>query len=167
MDGKINGPQRSLEGGGARGRKGEKGNEGWKGREGRGERGGCCGKQGLLEGVVARHLGYLLHLRFGISSPQEDHGQCKASPSCTAWSQGTAVPRASIRLVPLHAKHCPCSTDEGPKSVPWGPPLQQHCWFPWKPLPVTQMEYLVPTVRRNPQSPQAFGMKTPITLFFP
>lgn len=126
MDGKINGPQRSLEGGGARGRKGEKGNEGWKGREGRGERGGCCGKQGLLEGVVARqmgwqHLGYLLHLRFGVSSPHEDHGQCKASPSCTAWSQGTAVPRVSIRLVPLHAKHSPCSIDEGPKSMPWGP----------------------------------------------
>lgn len=58
MDGKINAPQRSLEGGGARGRKGEKGNEEWKGREGRGERGGCCGKQGLLEGVLGRQVGW-------------------------------------------------------------------------------------------------------------
>lgn len=133
----------------------------------RGEKGERCGKQGLLEGVVGRQVDWQ-HLWLSPAPEVWDllptwrtTGIAKLLPA--AHHEARALPRASIRLVPLHAKHGSCSTDEGLM----GSPLQQHCWFPQKHLPVTHMETaLVPTVRRNPQSLQAFFLKFLITLFF-
>lgn len=101
--------------------------------EGEGREEGAVGSRGCWKGWwegrwAGSTYGYHLHLSFGISSPSL-HGQCKVSPSCTPWSQGTAVPRASIRLVPPHAKLCSCSVDEGPKSVPWGPSCSSIAGF--------------------------------------
>lgn len=100
------------------------------------ERGVHWGRQGLLEGVVGRRVGWQ-HLQsssapgvWDLPPAWRTEGRARLVP---ATRHGARVPRlrAPTRLAPSHTEH---------SAVPMETP---NCWFPWKHLPVPH---------RDPQS---------------
>lgn len=124
----------------------------------------------LLEGVVGRQMGWqYLWLSpapeiWDLLPTWKPMGDAKLPPA--AHHGARALPRASIRLVSLHAKHCSCSIDKGPKSMSWGPPCSNTAGFHGNTsqLPIWRWPRY-PQSEENPRSPQAFWTKIP-HLFF-